>query len=83
MEVCMDTPNKIQKYKKYKSTHNLAIFEIQTPDFAWKFIWTVEPNDKVKSTKSTKLQKYKTTKVQNRIVQKYNKKHKIKMDAKM
>ena len=21
--------------------------ELQTPDFAWKFVWTVQPNDKV------------------------------------
>ena len=43
---------------------------LQTPDFAWKFICTVQPNEKVqkykntKSTKSTKVQKYKSTKVQ-------------------
>ena len=54
MAVCMDSPNKIQKYKKYKSTHNSAIFELQTPDFAWKFIWTVQPNDKVQKYKNSK-----------------------------
>ena len=59
----MDSPNKIQKYKKYKSTHNLAIFELQTPDFARKFIWTVQPNDKVKKYKMYKMyKKYKSTK---------------------
>ena len=34
-------------------------FELQTPDFAWKFIWAVQTN--YKSTKSTK--KYISTKV--------------------
>ena len=24
-----------------------SFLEIQTPDFAWKFIWTVQPNEKV------------------------------------
>ena len=62
----MDSTNKIQKYKKYKSTHNSAIFELQTPDFAWKFIWTVQPNDKVQNVQEAqKVQKYKRTKVQN------------------
>merc|ERR1712030_262560 len=39
-------------------------FEVQTPDFAWKFIWIVEPNDKVQKTtqKSTKIQKRKNAK---------------------
>ena len=66
MKVCMDSLNKIQKYKstkKYKSTQ--PFFELQTPDFAWKFIWTVQPNDKVKKYKkykSTKIQKYKNSK---------------------
>ena len=59
----MDSPNKLQKYKstkKYISTKVLItqpFFELQTPDFAWKFIWTVQPNGKV--------QKYKKYKVQN------------------
>ena len=72
MEVHMNSPNKLQKYKSTKSTKKYVstkvlitqpFFELQTPDFAWKFIWTVEPN--YKSTKSTK--------VQNRKVQKYKK----------
>jgi len=60
MEVRIDSPNKLQKYKstkKYISTKVLItqpFFELQTPDFAWKFIYTVEPNDKVQ-----KVQKYK------------------------
>ena len=40
-------------------------FELQTSDFAWKFIWSVKPNDKVykyKKYKSIKVQKYKSTK---------------------
>ena len=77
MEVRMDSPNKIQKYKKDKKSTKVLItqpfFELQTPDFAWKFIWTVQPNDKVQkykkykklqivqksteNTKSTKIQK--------------------------
>ena len=68
MEVCMDSPNKLQKYKstksikKYISTKVLitqSFFELQTPDFAWKFICTVQLNEKVQ-----KVQKYKNTKVQ-------------------
>ena len=53
MEVRMDSPNKLQKYKstkKYISTKVLItqpFFKLLTSDFAWKFIWTVEPNDKL------------------------------------
>ena len=74
MEVRMDSPNKLQNYKKstkkYISTKVLitqSFLELQTPDFAWKFICTVQPNEKVqkyKKYKSTKVQKYKSTKVQ-------------------
>ena len=70
VEVDLDRPQpfkKLQKYKKYISTKVLItqpFFELQTPDFAWKFIWIVEPNDKVQKYKSTKVQKYKSTKVQ-------------------
>ena len=73
MEVRMDSPNKLQKYKstkKYISTKVLItqpFFELLTSDFAWKFIWTVEPNDKVQKVqkyKSTKQKKYKNTKMQ-------------------
>ena len=55
--------NQMTKYKSTKSTKVLITqpsFELQTPDFAWKFIWTDQPNDKVQ-----KVQKYKRTKVQN------------------
>ena len=66
MKVWVDSPNKIQKYKKFKKNTKVLItqpfFELQTPDFAWKFIWSVQSNDRV--------QKYKNTKVQNRKVQK-------------
>ena len=44
----MDSPNKVQKVQK--STKVLIaqpFFELQTPDFAWKFMCTVQPNDKV------------------------------------
>ena len=45
MEVRIDSPNKLQKYKKkYIGTKVLitqSFLELQTPDFAWKFVWTV------------------------------------------
>ena len=51
----MDSPNKLQKYKKYKKSTKKYIstkvlitqsfLELQTPDFAWNFIWTVQTND--------------------------------------
>ena len=62
-----------EQNKKYKSTKVLitqTFFELQTTDFAWKFIWTVQSNGKV--------QKYKNTKVQNRKVQKFKKRKKCK-----
>ena len=40
--------------KKYISTKVLitqSFFELHTPDFAWKFIGTVQPNDKVQKFK--------------------------------
>merc|ERR1712030_103839 len=73
MQVDLDRPQPFEQKKstnKYISTKVLItqpFFELQTPDFAWKFIWTVKPNDKVqkyKKYKSTKIQKYKNTKVQ-------------------
>ena len=79
MEVRMYSPNKLEKYKstkkykKYISTKVLIaqpFFELLTSGFAWKFIWTVEPNDKVQKYKNTRIQKYK---VQNRKVQKHKK----------
>ena len=36
-----------------------TFFELQTPDFVWKFIWTVQRSDKVQKYK---IQKYKNTK---------------------
>ena len=71
MEVHMDCPTKwqsIKVQKKYKSNHNSAIFWVQTPDFAWKFIWTVQPNDKVQKVekyKTMNIKKYKTEKYKN------------------
>ena len=76
MEVRMDSPNKLQKYKSTKSTKKVhkyistkvlitqSILELQTPDFAWKFICTVQPNEKVQKYKKYKSTKYKSTKVQ-------------------
>ena len=73
---------KVQKStKKYKSTKVLItqpFFEIQTSDFAWQWIWIVQPNEKVqmykkfKNSKNEKMiqntntneQMYKTRKVQ-------------------
>ena len=53
---------KVQKYKKkYISTKVLitqSFFELQTPDFAKKFICTVQLNEKVQ-----KYKKYKSTKI--------------------
>ena len=40
---------KVQKSTKVLITQ--PFFELQTPDFAWKFIWTVQPNDKVQKYK--------------------------------
>merc|ERR1712030_282389 len=71
MQVDLDRPQPFLNKKKYISTKVLItepFFKLQTPDFAWKFIWTVQPNDKVQKYKSTKIQKYK---VQNKKVQKY------------
>ena len=70
----MDSPNKLQKYKSTKSTKKYkkyistkvlitqSFLELQTPDFAWKFICTVQPNEKVQKYKSTKVQKYRKIK---------------------
>ena len=41
-----------------------TFFELQTPDFAWKFICTVQPNEKVQKYKKYKSTKYKSTKGQ-------------------
>merc|ERR1712030_307253 len=70
-------PAAISEQKKYKCTQKYIstkvlitqpFFELQTPDFAWKFIWTVEPNNKVQKYKNTKVQstKQKSTKIQKR-----------------
>ena len=60
---------KVYKYINTKILITQPFFELLTSDFAWKFIWTVEPNDKIqrkyKKYKSTKMQKYK---VQNKKV---------------
>ena len=41
-----------------------SFFELQTPDFAWKFVWTVQPTDKVQKYKRYKTEKYKNTETQ-------------------
>merc|ERR1712030_6946 len=83
MQVDLDRPQPFpnkKSTKKYISTKVLItqpFFELQTPDFAWKFIWTVKPNDKVQKYKkyeSTKVQKYKTKKYKNTKTQKNTKK---------
>ena len=43
----------------------LVLFELQTPDFAWKFIWTVWPNDKVKKYKGTNVKVWNTKNTKN------------------
>ena len=56
MEVDLDRRQPFEQIKKvhnYKSTHNTAIFELQTPEFAWKFIWTV-PTNYDKNSQGTK-----------------------------
>merc|ERR1712030_108468 len=63
MQVDLDCSQPFPNKKSTKVLITQPFFELQTPDLAWKFIWTVEPNDKVK--------KYKNTKVQNKKVQKY------------
>ena len=44
-----------------------SFFELQSPDFAWKFIWTDQPNDKVQKVQEVQevqevqnVQKYKS-----------------------
>ena len=80
MEVHMDSPN-----KSTKVLITQTLFELQTPDFARKFTWTVQSNGKIKKYnkyKSTKIRKYKTTKVQNRKVKKFKKLKKCKKKIK-
>ena len=68
MEVCMDSPNKVQKYKKvhkYKSTHNSAIF--WATDFRLRMEVYMDCQTKWQSTivqkvQNAKVQKYKSTK---------------------
>ena len=70
----MDSPNKIQKYKntkgqkKYKSTHNSAIFWATDSRFCMEIY--MDCRTKWQSTKVQKVQKLKNTKLQNRKVQK-------------
>ena len=81
MEVRMDIQNKVQKYKKQvghrrtpqapqrantKLSITRSFFELQTADFAWKFIWDVKPNNKVQKYKKYKTTKQKSTKIQKR-----------------
>ena len=65
MEAHMDSPKFF--LKKYVLSTKVLItqsfFELQTPDFAWKFIWTVQPSDRVQKVQnSTKIQKRKKAK---------------------
>merc|ERR1711984_76847 len=66
---------KVQKVQKSTKSTKVLItqpfFELQTPDFARKFIWTVQPNDKVeKVQKVQKVHKYKNTKQKSTKIQK-------------
>merc|ERR1712030_293520 len=47
----------VQKYICTKVLITQPFFELQTSDFAWKFIWNVEPNDKVQKYKTKKYKK--------------------------
>ena len=82
----MDSPNKWQKYKKYKSTQNSVIFRATDSRFCMEVhmhrptIWEstkvqkvqkVQKYKKYKSTKSTKVQKYKSTKIQKYKIKKF------------
>ena len=78
MEVRMDSPNKLQKYKstkstkkvhKYKSTHNSVIFRATDSRFCIEV--HMHCPTKWESTKVQKVQKYKNIKVQ-----KYKQKYK-------
>ena len=42
----MKKHKKHKKQKNYRSTKNghQPLFELQTPDFAWKYVWTVSTN---------------------------------------
>ena len=65
------------KYISTKIQITYSFLELQTPDFPWKFICTVQPNEKVqkyKKYKSTKMQKYKSTKNEEKMLK--HKKHK-------
>ena len=54
----MDSPNKIKKVQKStKVLITQPFFELHTADFAWKFIWTVQPNDKIQKYKKYKKRK--------------------------
>ena len=65
----MDSPNKFQKTKwppktklspkkkwplNIKLSITISFFELQSPDFAWKFVWTVQTKVQ-KVEKSTKV----------------------------
>ena len=59
----MESPNKLPKYKELITQ---PFFELQTPYFVWKLIWTVQLNDKVQKYKNTRAPDI-STKKQNRI----------------
>ena len=64
------------KYIITKILINQPFFELQTPDFALKFIWTVQPSDKVQKYKkyiNIKVQNYKSTKLKSKTTQKNQK----------
>ena len=81
MEVRMDSPNKLQKYKstkstkkvhKYKSTHNSVIFWATDSRFCIEVRMhcpTKWESKKVQKYKITKIQKYKIKKYKNTKVQ--------------
>ena len=60
----MDSPNKFQKQNgrqktkwppNTKLTITHSFLELQSPDFAWKFVWTVQTNSKTKMAAKNKM----------------------------
>ena len=46
MQICKKCKKrkKQKKVQKYKKIGHQPLFELQTPDFAWKYVWTVSTN---------------------------------------
>ena len=59
----INTKNKMARGQNTKLSITQSFFELQTPNLAWKFVWTVQPTDKVQKVatrqKTIKMQKCK------------------------